>query len=665
MPYSWFPVEAPWTEGLIAAGWLVILLLGGRCLGAWVLRVLRVRFPDGRNHMLFRITLEISLGTGLFGVVSIWLALGGNFRFWIVAALVGGALFLGKILWGGGRWGVPSRPAVTAAWFLVPLFVMPALLNALVPELGFDAHRIHLWFTRALAENGNLPVDYTNWFGFIPNLAAVWFAMSYQVAGEVGAKMANFTLGLLTAGLLAGFWRSRLRRPGGWWGALFFLSLPVVAWEMGSAYIDLAVTLHVWCVLICLFQWHAEKNDGWLVVAALFFGLALLSKYNALLWVPFAAAGILWYGRRRRMKMGAVVGRIALFGGIALLVALPWYLHNVAHTGNPLFPLPVARYQSPFLSDEIVAAIRADQLAIGYGRDPVAAALLPIRLAVSPEAFRGSPGFLVLLAIPLVLLRWRRDQGPDVFFALAFVYWLGVWFFTAQEIRYLMPVLPPAAWLSARPLAWEREEWPKVLVRGWGILLAVHLLLHVPPVYRQVFPQVGYVPAVDGERLRVAAGLSDRKKFLADHVPWVPVIDWANRHLQPPARILCFYPLVYWSRWPTTYAMSAATGFTGFERDPARLWRYCRQAGLTHVIVNTALVQPGMDLEQIPVFFDPDFQQRHLRQVFEKNRVKLFALPFLSDEYVSNPAAGHRKNLHQDDNPAGRIIGRPCRAHFR
>lgn len=632
MPYDWLPALTPWGEGLVAAAWLVFVMAGGRRLGAWLLHVLQLQIQRGKADFLWRISLETTVGIGLFCIVWLWLALGGLFRFWILAGLLGMTFMLGR----HRRTETAGEPAgsrrFSPAWWLLPFFVFPALLNTLVPELGFDAHRIHLWFTRALAEQGSLPVDVTNWFSFVPNLAAVWFALSYQVAGEVGAKMANMMLGLLAAGLLAGFWRSRLHRPGGSWAALFFLSFPVVAWEMGSAYIDLAITLYVWAALACLLQWDADQRDGWLVTSAICFGLALLSKYNALLWVPFLGGAIVWMGWRRRLAFPAQAGRLILFGGIALLVALPWYAHNLVHTGNPLFPLPLTEYPSPFLSENIVAAIRADQLAIGHGRDLTAALLLPIRLVITPEAFRGSPGLLIVLAIPLLWLSRRREPGPDGFLALAFLYWLVIWFITAQEIRYFMPVLPVAAWLSVRPLTGEGAGWNRVLRRGWAVLLALHLLLHSVPVYRHVFPEVGYVPAVEMERLRVAAGIDERREFLATHVPWVPVIEWANDHLQPPVRILCFYPVVHWSRWPTVYAMSAATEFTGFEREPDRLWRYCRQAGLTHVIVNTALVGPEVDLGKVPIFFDPRFQQAHLRLVYEQNRVKLFALPGLADE---------------------------------
>jgi len=627
MPYDWLPALPPWGEGFVATVWLVLLAAGGRRLGAWVLDLLSIRIPVGRPDALWRISLEMTLGTGLFSVAGVWLALAGLFRFWILAGLLAGTFLLGR----RRRTETMTRPegerGASPAWWFVPLFVIPALLNALVHELGFDAHRVHLWFTRSLAEHGTLPVDTTNWFGFVPNLAAVWFALSYQVAGEVGAKLANMVLGLLAAGLLAGFWRNRLRRPGGGWASLFFLSLPVVAWEMGSAYIDLAITLFVWAALACLLQWAREPRDGWLTASALCFGLALLSKYNALLWAPFLAGAIIWLGWRRRLTFPALAGRLILFGAIALLVALPWYVHNLAYTGNPLFPLPLTSYASPFLSDSIVAAIRADQLAIGHGRDLTAALLLPVRLAITPEAFRGSPGWLVILAIPLLWLRRRRDPGPDELLTAAFLYWLAVWFFTAQEIRYLMPALPVAAWLSVRPLTLEGAGWNRLLRRGWVVLLVLHLLLHTVPVYRRVFPGVGYVPTLDHERVRVAAGIDDRHEFLADHVPWVPVMEWANAHLSPPVRILCFYPLVYWSRWPTVYAMSAATEFTGFERHPDRLWRYCRQAGLTHVIVNMNLVGPDVDLSRVPVFFDPRFQQAHLHLVHEQGGVKLFALP--------------------------------------
>jgi len=273
-----------------------------------------------------------------------------------------------------------------------------------------------------------------------------------------------------------------------------------------------------------------------------------------------------------------------------------------------------------------VAEVRREQLAFGFGREWSALVALPWNLLIRPEAFRGGPGPLIFLALPLLALWWRRSSGWDRWFALSFGFGTLVWFFTAQEIRYLMPVLPLAAWLILRPLVLG-ERWGRGFQIAWGVGLALQLVYLSPLVYPWVHPDVPFQVRVGVAELKTAAGIMPRAEYLAARNSFFPVYDWANRNLTGSVRLLSFDAAAYWSRWPLLYAFSKEGEFAGTEHAPDVILTRCHRARLTHVIVNSDWLTPDMDRRRVSEFFKPEFQEQYLQLVHAHGPVKLFAIP--------------------------------------
>ncbi len=603
----------------VAAGWVALLLAAAWGAGRLLLRRLLPGPEDGPAAVL-----EIVLGLGVVIQVWFWAALAGHCRAAVILLL---PLALGLLL--RRRATAGPTPGGRRAWLWPGFFAVLALLPlplALLPELNFDALRVHLWIARELALTGAMPSDLSNWAVYVPETAGVWFGAAFLAGGEIAAKLAEYALGLLAGLLLARWGNERLGRPWGWAAGTLFIGLPVVAWLMGTAYMDLALVLFLLACLVCLDEWSRSGRAGWLAAAGLLFGCSLASKYHALVWALFLAGAVLALGRRRDLPWLRCLGAAALVLGLGAALLAPWLARNWALTGNPVFPVPLPGFQSPYMNSAIVEAIRSEQHSFGFGRGWLALLALPWNLTVHPAAFRGSPGGLVFLALPWLAWRWRRLSATDRLVAAGFVYWLLAWFFIAQEIRYLAPALPLAAWLAVRPhlpdLAGGR------LARlGWGALLLAQLVLNLPPVHSRIFPNVAFQNRYDADTAAVLAGRLPRDEYRARRNPLFAVYRWADGHLQAPVRILSFDAAAYWTRWPMLYAFSVEGDFTGHAREPAAVRDYCRLAGLTHVTVNMDWVPPGADITKAPVFFDPAFQSHHLKEEYRYGNAYLFAIP--------------------------------------
>ncbi len=277
--------------------------------------------------------------------------------------------------WWWGHRGQPGRPAWACLrdhgrWPALALVLLgvPFLL-CFVPELGFDALRTHLWLARELAATGVLPVDPSNWNVYMPNATAVLFGASGLIGGEIGAKLLHFSLGALIALLPGVFVEERLEPGGVWLYAAFWLVMPVVAWEMCTAYIDLGMTLFLLAAILCLFPWRRFGTEGWLTFAAIFTGLALTAKPTALPWLAWlTGAGVRVRhlpappaarraSSRRHFRRAGCPDRGA--------VAVP---HLFSDGKSALLLLPLPGFHSDLISPAIVSEVRREQLAFGFGR---------------------------------------------------------------------------------------------------------------------------------------------------------------------------------------------------------------------------------------------------------------------------------------------------------
>lgn len=624
-PLPWLNVLPAVIQSGLALAWVAILVAGCRGLGARIEGFILPIEEHPRRHSAFTFAFQTALGLGAMAQLLYGLSLVGLVRLPVVAALAVG-------FWWWGHRGQPGRPVWACLrdhgrWPALALVLLgvPFLL-CFVPELNFDALRTHLWLARELAATGLLPVEPSNWNAYIPNATAVLFGAAGLAGGEVGAKLLHFCLGVLIALLPGVFVEERLEPGGTWLFAAFWLVLPVVMWEMSSAYTDLGVTLFLFAAILCLFRWRRFGTEGWLTLAAIFMGLALTAKPTALPWLGWLTGAVLVFGAFLRRPRRDVLLHAGIFVALAVLIVAPWLFRTYFLTGNPLFPIPLPGFHSDLITPAIVAEVRREQLAFGFGREWSALVVLPWNLLIRPEAFRGGPGPLIFLALPLLALWWRRSSGWDRWFALSFGFGTLVWFFTAQEIRYLMPVLPLAAWLILRPLVLG-ERWGRGFQIAWGAGLVLQLVYLSPLVYPWVHPDVPFQVRVGVAELKTAAGIMPRAEYLAARNSFFPVYDWANRNLTGSVRLLSFDAAAYWSRWPLLYAFSKEGEFAGTEHDPDVILTRCHRARLTHVIVNSDWLTPDMDRRRVSEFFKPEFQDRYLQLVHARGPVKLFAIP--------------------------------------
>lgn len=227
---------------------------------------------------------------------------------------------------------------IRLALVIAGLFVLwQAVVAFQSDEVGFDAVVYHLpWAATVLQERAigffSTPVPWVNLYPKNGELWSLWYLLIVRDGRLVDFSQIFFWVlaGLALGSLSRKF---KLSRVGSIIAVVSFLTVPLVATELRSNYIDLGVA----ALVIAAVNFLAVKNFGrqhWLLLAATL-GLLLGFKSTAILWVAIlCAAAWLWH----RRSLGAV-----WLPALALILALGgfWYARNWLIFGSPIYPAKI------------------------------------------------------------------------------------------------------------------------------------------------------------------------------------------------------------------------------------------------------------------------------------------------------------------------------------
>lgn len=147
--------------------------------------------------------------------------------------------------------------------------------------------------------------------------------------------------------------------------------------------------------------WNLKR---WAAVGAVT-GIAILTRGNINFFLPGLLAALIWAGRQHKAGPGRIAAAAGLFAAMALLVQLPFALHNTRVTG---------KLSGPSTAADAVLALGNSPEAPAGGRDPE----LPAGPMEYPEAYgrmmnRAENG----IGVPAQMFEWMRRE-PAAFFEL-------------------------------------------------------------------------------------------------------------------------------------------------------------------------------------------------------------------------------------------------------
>ncbi|MGD0610762.1 MAG: glycosyltransferase family 39 protein [Anaerolineales bacterium] len=393
----------------------LVVLADAAGLGSWIIERLRLLELQAGE----RLVLGSGLGLALFGLAGFGLALIDLAKPVVLLVLLGGLLVW--LIWRGQLrtrredlkelirdW--KETILATPVWVraAIALAILLTFLLALAPPVeAFDALLYHLTVPALWLRDGGLRlVDIPHyWF---PSLIEGIFVWPMALGSDTAPQLVHFSFGLLTA-LLLWDWARRLwgHRVARWTLALL-LTMPSLLWLAAWAYTDLALSFFALAVLYTVWKWKETSDPGWLFLGGAMAGFAMGVKYTSF---PVPLTGVLLilvWGRRTRAGLLGVLQ----FSGLALLVALPWYLRNYLWTGNPVYPF---FFGGPFWDAFRERMYAGTGTGIGWNLGELLLLPLTVTLGYRDQNYydgRIGPFFVILIPVALwTLWRARRESS--------------------------------------------------------------------------------------------------------------------------------------------------------------------------------------------------------------------------------------------------------------
>ena len=181
---------------------------------------------------------------------------------------------------------------------------------------------------------------------------------------------------------------------------------------------------------------------------------ASLSRYEGWFLIPFATLYFLFAAKRRK-PVAAI-----LFGAIASLGPIYWLGHNWLIYHNPL-----EFYNGPYSAKGIYQRALDQHMPPSPGDHDLHKAWLFFRIAVKDSAGWGA---VIIAALGLPILIWKRAVGPVLLAALPPVFYL--WSMYAGGTPIFLPELWFGAYYNTR---YGLAAFPLLAIAGGGLVLIV------------------------------------------------------------------------------------------------------------------------------------------------------------------------------------------------
>jgi len=418
---------------------------------------------------------------GGFGLLGLILFVIGQISFsrWIVWAvlLVGTA----SAIAGWKQFGKPSVSISKIPAAVVGAVLLLTAIAGLAPPIGdwnIDGISYHYVGPKVWLRDGvirplpdNAPASY-------PSLVEVGFAALLAVGGEQAPVFsAVWTLGFLLMIAAAVGLRAGLNERSCWWVAALLATMGALYEGSHSGFID-AVYAAFLLAAIHLGLEATEKKH--FVAFGFFCGLAMATKYPAIVTVPVIVGCCVWRGKNEGVWLAMRNAAVALL--IASISASPLYLRNWILLGSPIYPPPpgaAAYFHVKYFTVDGLKSFYeyAVWRGNGLGRGPLAYLLLPYNLTYHTSNFHGAGGIgIAPLAFGWigVLATWRERFASRL--ALIGLLLVSLWFVTMQESRYLIPFYGVLAVFAALGCASAKSILGKRVKIMCGIVVGISLI---------------------------------------------------------------------------------------------------------------------------------------------------------------------------------------------
>jgi hypothetical protein len=527
---------------------------------------------------------------------------------------------------------------------------MEFILN-LTPPISRDALIHHLAVPKLWLKHGEFyEIPWAD-YSYYPMYINLLYLICLYFKNDIAPKFIHLAFGLGTGWLIYLYLKQKFDCNWGLLGMVVFITTPIVVWLSTSAYIDLGMTFFTTGSVLAFIKWRDSEYSRfqWLVISSCCMGMAIGSKYNALIaWLILNLILMLIYAKDTQRQIATLKYGVIFFV-ITALVGSPWYLKNYFQTGNPFYPLFNSFFQSlhhlpvqTIIHDQFVE--KAGRISfiqmreVMYGESFWETLLIPLRMFFQGEDnsyqyFQGSLNPILILFSPFIFLnkKYARDKLLFVLFSALFI--TMAFFLTAKQVRYILPVLP---FLSIIAVMGIKDLWDKLRegslysplyfgkniksIAGFILFSTISVLLAFNVLYLK--SRITII-----KPFAVVFGRETREVFLKHHLPHYNAVEYINENLPDDAKLFTMflgrrgYYLDRTYKNEPSFGMNTIRQMINSLTHEEKFIEYVRSMQVTHILMRTELVdkylKDNFSAEEIKRFLS--LENKYWRKVYDNN----------------------------------------------
>ena len=485
------------------------------------------------------------------------------------------------------------------------LILLSEFILNLTPPTARDALIHHLAIPKLWLKNGGFYEMPWADFSYFPMNIDLLYMIPLYLQKDFLANFIHMGFGIATALLIYRYLNKRTGPISGLLGVLIFISTPIVFRLSTQAYVDLGLTFFSAASIFSFIRYRdgGFKEFKWLLFSSLSMGIALGTKYNALVIWFFLTLWIVLITVRDTKNQRQALWNGAIYFLISGILFSPWLIKNIMLTGNPLYPLFKESVSQMFSQNAHTNFFSMREVL--YEENLWETLTIPVRMFFqgqdnSPRYFDGvlNPVLILLAPFSIADKSFMRDKLFFISFASFFI--LTVFFLEGQAfgidqiVRYVLPVIPFLSILAVMGMVavWNRIRAFPVSLRN--ILTALFFSMVVLFMSINYFYIKNYYQNINpGSYLW---GKETRDEFIARHNSSYESIKYINTHTPENATIRLIFLAGRGYYLERTYSEGSVYGIGDMQRlvqaQDKRTFRNVLQSlDCTHLLIRTDLLE--------------------------------------------------------------------------
>ena len=492
------------------------------------------------------------------------------------------------------------------------LLLIETILN-LTPPIARDALIHHLAIPKLWLKNGGFYEIKWADFSYFPMNVDLLYLIPLYFKKDFIANFIHMGFGIGTALLIYHYLNNKISRIAGLLGILVFLSTPIVVRLSTQAYVDLGLTFFTTASILAFICYRDGefKEFKWLFLSSVTMGLALGTKYNALIVWFFLSLAIVFVSSRDTKKQWKAIECGFIFFLISLLIFSPWLIKNIILTGNPLYPLFKGIFNISSATPGGTGSISRDT-SIGffkmremlYGENFWETLLIPLRIFFqgqdnSVRYFDGVLNSVLIILSPFAFMNksFYRDKlffiSFTIFFILTVFFLEQKAFSMEQIVRYILPVIPLLSILTVMGLVNIWNWAMNISIPFRNVLTAVLITIFIVIMSKNIFYIKNYYQNINP--MNYLSGKESRDEFITRHISSYPAIKYINTNTPDNARIRLVFLAgrgYYLDRIYSeggSYGIGDVSGLAANSYEDRSFQAYLHSFDCTHLLVRTDL----------------------------------------------------------------------------